>query len=122
MLERAEDGGWGASNTNAYALVALNFEPYICSGGVESRFLGDLNTYRQIQKASQQVSFLGISDQSYDDVYAIYTGALGAVFGVFAIAACAVAVAAIWGFARLALQQLGRNSEGAGCRRGGGPS
>jgi hypothetical protein len=41
--------------------------------------VGLLNTHQHIAKASKRKRFLSMKNQNYDDVYAIYTGALGAV-------------------------------------------
>jgi len=65
-------------------LMPHNFSSYLCAEGVEVGALGLLNTYRQITKADYTRSFLALRNLSYDDVYAVYTGALGAVFGAFA--------------------------------------
>jgi hypothetical protein len=67
-------------------------EKYECAGGVDitspnaSAALAKLSAYKDRAKAGLTVDLFGsMRDQTYDDVYAVYTGILGALFGAFVL-------------------------------------
>jgi len=73
---------------NVYDVVS----PYECASGTDvasSNFTtmqSKLAAYKTRWKASLTTSlFVSMTDQTYDDVYAVYTGILGALFGAFAL-------------------------------------
>lgn len=67
--------------------------PYSCSKGVDDTAMQKAEEFILIAKRRNTVSFLFMQDLSSDDVYAIYTGALGSVFAAVAcVAATAVLV------------------------------
>jgi hypothetical protein len=102
----------GYRPTRAGWLVPYNYSSYVCAEGVEVGALGLLNTYRQVTKASYTVTVpsMSLRNQNYDDVYAIYTGALGAVFGAFA-ASCGVAVVMLF----VVILRCGMKAASNGC-------
>ena len=68
------------------------FKKYECADGIDitspnaSAALAKLSAYKDRAKAGlTTVLFWSMSDQSYDDVYAVYTGILGALFGAFVL-------------------------------------
>lgn len=69
-----------------------NFERYECAGGIDitspnaTIALTKLAAHKDRAKASLTTTlFWSMKDQSYDDVYAVYTGILGSLFGAFAL-------------------------------------
>jgi len=73
---------------NNYDMVSA----YECASGTDvasSNFTtmqSKLAAYKTRWKASLTTSlFVSMTDQNYDDVYAVYTGILGALFGAFAL-------------------------------------
>lgn len=65
---------------------------YECAGGVDthspnfSAALSKLTAYKARAKATlTRTLFVSMVEQNYDDVYAVYTGILGALFGAFAL-------------------------------------
>jgi hypothetical protein len=70
----------------------LPYQSYACAGGIDitspnaSAALAKLSAYKDRAKAGlTTVLFWSMRDQTYDDVYAVYTGILGALFGAFAL-------------------------------------
>lgn len=67
-------------------------EAYVCAGGIDlstpnaDATLAKLAGYRSAAKSRYKVTLFGnMRDLSYDDVYAVYTAVLGALFGAFAV-------------------------------------
>jgi len=58
--------------------------PYYCTRGVLGSERQRLDAQIQFAKSSTRLRFMGIPNQGYDDVYALYTAAMGAVFGAWA--------------------------------------
>jgi len=67
-------------------------KPYACASGVDdaspnfAAMMGKLSAYKARQKAALTIDLFGsMVKQTSDDVYAVYTGILGALFGAFAL-------------------------------------
>jgi hypothetical protein len=71
------------SGKSLYVVPAL-FEPYDCVDYLDTLSWGDWANVLSAVQDSHPVQFLSFTG-TYDDMYAVYTGALGALFGAFAI-------------------------------------
>lgn len=70
-------------------LMPASFEPYSCSSMVDALIWGDWANTLQAVQAAYSTTFISITG-SYNDMNAIYTGALGALFGTFALGMCSL--------------------------------
>lgn len=78
-----------ANCSNGY-VASSAVVPYSCSKGVEDTAMQKAEQFMLIAKRRNTVSFLLMQDLNSDDVYAIYTGALGSVFAAVACVAATV--------------------------------
>jgi hypothetical protein len=79
-------------------LMPDQFFSYRCFGGVDVAYQQTLETFRSLAKSSAAGKLLGFSYHSREDLYALYTAAMTAMFGAFAalvgVLSVALAVAA----------------------------
>lgn len=99
-----KDLGPSEGGPGQLVLMPIVMHIYSCFGGVETQALDVLSSYTNIAKQILVApKFLGFSNQTFDDVYAIYTGVLGSVFSAAAAWIAALAVAfVIWAMVRAA--------------------
>ena len=70
-------------------LIPASFEPYSCISRIDAQKWGEWATILQAVQADKTTSFINING-TFNDMYAVYTGALGALFGAFALGVCSL--------------------------------
>jgi hypothetical protein len=90
-------------------------EPYTCTGGIDmsspqaDATLTKLAGYRSAAKSQYNTTLFGtMANLSYDDVYAVYTAVLGALFGAMALLVTTLFVYVVAIMKRMALGHHGQ--------------